>query len=43
VTLREVAPARARDWMVTTLGLESLDPGAFDPVTLNREPTRWPG
>jgi glutamyl-tRNA synthetase len=43
VTLREVYPAAARDWMARTLGLDSLDPGAFDPATLNREPTRWPG
>ncbi|HET8756825.1 MAG TPA: tRNA glutamyl-Q(34) synthetase GluQRS [Solirubrobacteraceae bacterium] len=43
VTLREVDPAAARDWMARTLGLDSLDPGAFDPATLNREPTRWPG
>jgi glutamyl-tRNA synthetase len=43
VTLREVAPAAARDWMATSLGLDSLEPGAFDPAALNREPTRWPG
>ncbi|HEX5617716.1 MAG TPA: tRNA glutamyl-Q(34) synthetase GluQRS [Solirubrobacteraceae bacterium] len=41
VTLREVDPAAAREWMARTLGLGSLDPGAFDPATLNREPTRW--
>jgi glutamyl-tRNA synthetase len=43
VTLREVDPAAARDWMARTLGLDSLDPGAFDPTALNTEPTRWPG
>jgi glutamyl-tRNA synthetase len=43
VTLREVDPAAARAWMATTLGLDSLDPGAFDPAALNNEPTRWPG
>jgi glutamyl-tRNA synthetase len=43
VTLREVDPTAAREWMARTLGLRSLEPGAFDPAALNREPTRWPG
>jgi len=43
VTLREVPPQAARAWMARTLGLESLDPGDFDPAALRREPTRWPG
>ena len=41
VTLREVKPAAAREWMASTLALDSLDPGAFDPAALNPEPTRW--
>jgi glutamyl-tRNA synthetase len=43
VTLREVDPATARDWMARTLGLDSLDPGTFDPTALNNEPTLWRG
>ena len=43
VTLREVEPASARAWMARTLGLSSLEPGAFDPSAVDREPTRWPG
>jgi len=43
VTLREVPPATARAWMAKTLGLDSLDPAAFDPAALRREPTIWPG
>ncbi len=43
VTLREVEPATAREWMASTLGLGSLEPGTFDPDALEREPTRWPG
>jgi glutamyl-tRNA synthetase len=37
VTLREVEPAAAREWMLRTLGLRSVDD--FDPATIPREPT----
>jgi glutamyl-tRNA synthetase len=41
VTLREVDAAAAREWMLRSLGLSSLD--AFDPAALPREPTRFDG
>ena len=41
VTLREVAPERARAWMRESLRLQSLDPAGFDPAQLPREPTTW--
>jgi glutamyl-tRNA synthetase len=41
VTLREVDPAAARDWMLRSLGLASL--GDFDPSSIPREPTTWAG
>ena len=40
VTLREVAPALAREWMARSLGLAPEDPlGSFDPGALPQEPT----
>jgi glutamyl-tRNA synthetase len=42
VTLREVPPAAARAWMAETLGFD-LDPAAFDPGAIPREPTIWRG
>jgi glutamyl-tRNA synthetase len=44
VTLREVPPERARPWMLRTLGLpDDIEPSAFDPSRLPREPTRFEG
>jgi glutamyl-tRNA synthetase len=47
VTLREVSPAAARTWMARSLGLPETPPhelaAAFDPATLPREPTVFPG
>ena len=42
VTLRDVPAARAREWMAETLGSD-LDPAAFVPELLPREPTIWHG
>jgi glutamyl-tRNA synthetase len=41
VTLREIPAEAAREWMARTLGLQSLDPSAFDPSALPREPTTF--
>jgi glutamyl-tRNA synthetase len=42
VTLRDVPAERARAWMAETLGF-ALDPAAFDPTRIPREPTIWRG
>jgi glutamyl-tRNA synthetase len=39
VTLREVPPAAAREWMARSLGLGSLDPADFDPALVPRDDT----
>ncbi len=39
VTLREVAPEAALEWMVESLGVPSADPADFDPARLPQEPT----
>jgi glutamyl-tRNA synthetase len=47
VTLRELGPAEAVQWMARTLGLEGSTAAellpAFDPARVPREPTTWIG